>query len=520
MAQNLSRSLRYAKDPVVGRNGVVAAQNQAAADVGAQVLAQGGNAVDAAVATAFALAVLEPWMSGIGGGGFMQIYDARSGKAQCIDFGMISPQRLDPAEYPLAGGTAGDLFGWPAVVEDRNIVGYGSIALPGQPDGMRLALESFGTRSWAESLAPAIGLCEQGIEVDWFLSLVVASAARDLARFPASAAYFLPNGLPPSAEWAGVAPRLRNTALLATLKRLQAAGARDYYEGELARSLVHDLAAGGSKIAADDLAQYRARLVQPLLHEHGGATLVLPPGLTAGPTLADALNRATPKLERGAAGPGAQSFVAYAEALDAAYEHRLATMGDTENNGGCTTNLCVVDKHGNMVTITQTLLSLFGSRVMLPETGVPMNNGIMWFDPRPGRPNSIGPAKRPLSNMLPSMVLKQGKPWFAIGASGGRRILPAVMQLVSFVVDFGMSLEDAFHQPRIDASVVGMPAYNPRLSAETIAALKARFPQAAERRLDPFPLAFACPSAVMFNDDGSQTGMTEIGQPWASASAA
>jgi len=519
MAQNLSRTLRYAKDAVSGRNGVVAAQNQAAADLGARVLAEGGNAVDAAVATAFALAVLEPWMSGLGGGGFMQVHDAKRGTSHCIDFGMISPKRLDPADYPLAGGTAGDLFGWPAVKEDRNIVGYGAIALPGQPDGMRLALERFGTRSWAESLAPAIGLAEQGIEVDWFLSLVVASAAKDLARFPASKAYFLPDGFPPSAEWTGVAPKLKNAALLATLKRLQSAGARDYYEGELAKGLVHDLQEGGSRIAADDMAGYQAREVAPLLLPYGDATLVLPPGLTAGPTLADALGRAAPKLERGVAKPGAPSFVAYAEGLDAAYEHRLATMGDTENNGGCTTNLCVIDKHGNMVTLTQTLLSLFGSRVMLPQSGVPMNNGIMWFDPRPGRPNSIAPAKRPLSNMLPSMALKNGKPWLAIGASGGRRILPAVMQLISFVTDFGMSLEQAFHQPRIDASVVGQPAYNPRLPEDVIAALKARFPQAQERRLDPYPLAFACPSAVMFNEDGSQVGMTEIGQPWASASA-
>lgn len=519
MVQNLSRSLRYAKDAVVGRNGVVAAQNQAAADIGARVLAEGGNAVDAAVATAFALAVLEPWMSGLGGGGFMQVYDARNNKSHCIDFGMISPKRLDPATYPLAGGTAGDLFGWPAVVEDRNIVGYHSIALPGQPDGMRLALELFGTRSWAESLAPAIAVAEVGLEVDWFLSLVVASAAKDLARFPASAAYFLPDGLPPPAEWVGAPAKLKNAALLATLKRLQAAGARDFYEGALAKSLVADLQAGGSTIAADDLAGYAAREVAPLLVQEGGYTLVLPPGLTAGPTLADAWARCRSGLEKGAKGPGANSFVAYAEALDAAYEHRLATMGDTENNGGCTTNFAIVDKHGNMVTLTQTLLSLFGSRVMLPQSGVPMNNGIMWFDPRPNRPNSIGAGKRPLSNMVPSQVLKNGKPWLAVGASGGRRILPAVMQLISFAVDFGMDLETAFHQPRIDASVVGQPAYNPRLPADVIAAVKARFPKAAERRLDPFPLAFACPSAVMFNDDGSQVAMTEIGQPWAGAAA-
>lgn len=516
MSQNMSRSMRVAKQPVVSRDGVVVAQNQAAADVGGRMLAAGGNAIDAAVATAFALAVVEPWMSGLGGGGYMMVYDARRGRAHCVDFGMISARRLQVSDYPLAPGRGGDLFGWPAVLEDRNILGYPAIAVPGQPEGMRLALETFGTRSFAACLDPAIGLAEQGIEVDWFLSLVVASAARDLARFPASAAYFLPDGHPPSADWAGAPQYLKNHALQATMKRLQSAGARDFYDGALAQSLVRDLAAGGSAIAADDLAGYRARLVEPVVHQHAGVTLMLPPQLTAGPSLADALALAAPKL---GGSLGAHSFVAYAEALDAAYEKRLATMGDTENRGGCTTNLCVIDRDGNMVALTQTLLSLFGSRAMLPESGVMMNNGIMWFDPQPGQPNSLAAAKRPLSNMLPALGLKDGSPWLAIGASGGRRIMPAVMQLVSFLADYGMSLEAAFHQPRIDASLPGQPTYNPLLDPAAVAALAARFPKAAARRAEPFPLPFACPSAVLVAEDGARHGLAEISQPWAGMAA-
>ncbi|MBX3456265.1 gamma-glutamyltransferase family protein [Ferrovibrio sp.] len=513
MSQNLSRSLRFVKQPVRG-SGVVAAQNQRAADIGARVLAEGGNAVDAAVATAFSLAVLEPWMSGLGGGGYMMVYDAARRRAHCVDFGMIAARRLDPAFYPLAEGKGGDLFGWPSVLEDRNILGYPSIAVPGQPEGMRLALETFGTRSWAQSLAPAIEQAEQGLDVDWYASIVLASAAPILTRFPASKAVFLPDDFVPVAEWGGATPRIRNPALLATLKRLRDAGARDYYDGELARSLAADLARGGSAIAADDLSRYHARLLPPLSMLHGGAELLLPPALTAGPTLADALSIAAPHLQQGL---NARAFVAYAEALDAAYEKRLNTMGETENQGGCTTNLCVIDKQGNMVALTQTLLSLFGSRVVLPQSGVLMNNGIMWFDPRPGRPNSMAPGKRPLSNMLPSLGLKDGKPWLAIGASGGRRILPAVMQLVSFLTDHGMGLEQAFHQPRIDVSVTGQPAYSPLLDDATIAALCQRFPKATARPLYPYPLAYACPSAVAIEPDGTRIGMTEIGQPWAGA---
>jgi len=129
-----------------------------------------------------------------------------------------------------------------------------------------------------------------------------------------------------------------------------------------------------------------------------------------------------------------------------------------------------------MVALTQTLLSVFGSKVVLPATGILMNNGVMWFDPRPGTPNSLGPAKRPLTNMCPVIARRAGKPWFAIGASGGRKILPAVLQIVSFLIDHGMSLEDAFHQPRIDASGGEHVGVDPRLPQEVQDTLGEKFP--------------------------------------------
>jgi gamma-glutamyltranspeptidase/glutathione hydrolase len=152
-----------------------------------------------------------------------------------------------------------------------------------------------------------------------------------------------------------------------------------------------------------------------------------------------------------------------------------------------------------------------------------MNNGINWFDPRPGRPNSIGPGKRPLSNMLPLVALDGEKPWLAIGASGGRRILPAVMQLVSFQADFGLSLEQAFARPRIDASVAGQIVVDPLMEPEIKAALAARAAEdiaVAERRRDPYPLAYACPIAVAIDAaTGMRVATTEIAQPWAGAAA-
>jgi len=515
MSSNLNRTLQFRKSGATGRRGVVAAQNQKAADIGAEVLRKGGNAIDAAVATSFALGVLEPWMSGIGGIGYMQIWDAKKKTAHVIDFGAVSAAKLDPADYPLAGGQDDSMFGWPTVHEDRNIFGYHSMAVPGHVEGMRLALETFGTRSWSESLAPAIELAQRGMEVDWFLVLQVTNAARHLLKSPAAKAVFLADGLPPAVEAGGY---LRNDALLATLRRLAEAGGRDYYEGELARAMVADLARGGSKISADDLAKYRARLAEPLRYDYCGKTLLLPPNLTAGPSLRDAFDVAGPLLDRRVL--DAKTYIAYIDGLAQAYEKRLTGMGDADNGKSCTSNFCIVDGDGNMVAVTQTLLAAFGSCTMLPTSGITMNNGIMWFDTRPGRPNSIGAGKRPLSNMLPTLVLDGDKPWFAVGASGGRRIMPAVMQIISFLVDYGMPLEAAFHQPRIDASVTGQPWFDPQHAPAVQEAIKARFPGALAKRRDPLPLNYACPAVAMLNADGSCTGMTEVAQPWASASAA
>jgi gamma-glutamyltranspeptidase/glutathione hydrolase len=514
MSGNISRQLVWHKAPVRAAGGVVSAQNQKSADIGARVLAAGGNAIDAAAATAFANAAVEPWMSGIGGIGFMMVWDARQKRGHVIDFGPLSAAGLDVKDYPLTGRMAEDLFGWPEVVENRNITGYKAIAIPGQPEGIRAALEKFGTWKLAKLIEPAIGLAEEGLEADWYATVVIASQAANLLKFPASRAWFLPNGLPPVADWSGTYPRLKNPALAATLKRLAEAGVRDYYEGEIAKKLVADLSAGGSAIRMSDLANFTARFHAPLEIKRGSRTLMVPPGLTAGPSLRDAFQVLDKQPK--AAALDARAFVAYADALSAAYETRLAGMGD-ETKDGCTTHLSVIDKDGNMVALTQTLLSLFGSRVVLPETGVLLNNGINWFDPAPGKPNSIGPSKRPLSNMLPTLGLKDGSPWLALGASGGRRILPAIFQLISYMSDHGLPPEDAWHRPRIDVSKPGDVAVEPLIEPAVRAALEKRF-NVSERPRVPYPLGYACPVGVV-NEGASRLGITEVSQPWAGSSA-
>ena len=218
--------------------------------------------------------------------------------------------------------------------------------------------------------------------------------------------------------------------------------------------------------------------MEPLAVPHHDGVVRLMPGLNAGPTMARALANLDARLDR-AAGLDAAAYIAWAEALTEAYEYRFANMGhDGDATGrGCTTHLSVVDAAGNMVTLTNTLLERFGSRFMLPGTGILMNNGVFWFDPRPGRPNSLKGGVKPLNNMAPAVVTgPDGTGRFALGASGGRRIAPAVFQLTSMLLDFGLDLDDAVHRPRIDVSGEGKVTMDRELPPEVRAAIAGRFP--------------------------------------------
>jgi gamma-glutamyltranspeptidase / glutathione hydrolase len=501
------------KPGATSRDGIVASQSRAAAEIGAKVLAEGGNAIDAAVATGFSLATFEPWMSGIGGIGFMVIYKAKERRAHVIDFGAVAPRALDPADYPLAGGDSGDLFGWPAVKDERNVMGPYSIAVPGHVDGLALALEKFGTRSFAEMLQPAIAVAEKGLPIDWYTTLRVTMAARELSVNDAARKIWLPNNMPPITPPGSPLQFLQLGNLAQTLKRLAAAGPRDFYEGAIARDIAADMKDCGSRLDASDLAQYRARLVDPLEAEYRGTKLYLAGGLTAGPSMKSAL-AALSRRDLGKE-PGPAAFTAYAEVLRDVYAERLDALGDV-TSPACTTHFCTVDAEGNLVALTQTLLSIFGSRVVSPRTGILMNNGIMWFDPRPGRPNSMAPGKRPLSNMCPVVATRDGKPYLAIGASGGRKIFPAVTQILSFLLDFKLGLEEAFHHPRIDAS--GGPAVlaDPRHPAATLEALGEKFDVTlAEHTV--VPGNYASPSATMIDPNGTRRGMSDVMSPWSAA---
>jgi len=506
------------RKPAAQGAGVVVAQAAAAAEAGAALLAAGGSAADAAVGTALALAVVEPWNSGLGGIGFAQVLRP-DGAAETIDFGPVAPRQLDPKAFPLTGRMTTDLFAWPEVLEDRNIHGPLAAAVPSAVAGYALLHARHGRLPLRDVLAPAIELAKRGLAADWWTTLKIAGAAAGLRRYAHAAALFLPDGLPPAPPYHGPPRFLALPELTATLERLRDAGFEDFYRGELAAGLVRDIHEAGGIIDAGDLADCAARVVPTLAVEAYGRTLHLAAGLTAGPTFAAVL-AAMRDVPMGAA-PDAAWFAALARSLRGAYADRLANAGATEPEraASCTTHISVADSAGGMVAMTTTLMSSFGNRVRLPRSGVLLNNGIMWFDPRPGTPNGLAPGKRPLCNMCPVVATRDGAPEFAVGASGGRRILAATYQLLAFAAGFGMGVEDAAHQPRIDVSGPDAIAADARFGPEVFAALAEAGPvETLENAASP--LNFAAPNLVQRLPGGACIAISDAASPASLAVAA
>lgn len=503
------------KPSVTSRYGVVAAQNRYAAEAGARVLENGGNAMDAAIVTALVLSIVEPWLSGIGGGGFLLHKSATTGEVSALDFGVHSSRNLDADDYPLVGGNDGEWFSWPAVKDDRNLIGYPSICVPGTIDGFAQALEKFGTLSWADALQPAIDHAEKGLELDWYSCFCIAIEAASLARYPKTAEIFLDKGKAPRTSERQPAANAAMPDKLRVLRRLAEAGARDFYEGEIAASMVRDLNAGGSPIDLEDLRNYRAQWVSPLQTTYRDWNIHAIPGLSGGPSFIEAMAEIERELVPAKAGDE-QAALVYARAIRSSYQRRLTSMGHAGSpNGDCTSHLSVIDRDGNVVSLTNTLLSRFGSKVVLPETGFLMNNGMMWFDPRKDKPNSIAAGVKPLANMCPLLLDKPDGAALAIGAAGGRQIFPALAQLLSYMIDFGMTPAEAFHYPRIDASAPQLKIDN-RAASSLAATLAEEFPvEIIDNTL--YPVNFAIPSAVLREADGQITGQAHPFTPWAQA---
>ena len=505
MTDNFSDSQVVRKHVVPTRGGVVAAHHKRAAQAGAAVLEAGGDAVDAAIATSFALGVVEPWMSGIAAGGCMVLWRAAEQKAYVVDYGMRSPAGLNPADYPVIGGRDPELFAWPRVKDDRNVQGASAVAVPGVVAGMELAHQRFAKLPWRDLVAPAVQLAREGMLLDWFAGLQIASTAQPLSLDRDAAAMFLRDGKwPPLAGWTALSEqRLNQRPLSSTLELIGKEGAKALYGGDVGSAMANDIRHKGGCLAMDDLAAYRASIVDPLEVDYRGGRVFAAPAYTGGPVITACLQRLLKIQEPG--------YADYARVLDEVWRARIA--GNDKDT--CTTHFSVVDRHGNLCAVTQTLLAIFGSRVVSPSTGVLLNNGIMWFDPEPGKPNSLGPAKRCLGNYCPVIGQTRAGDHFALGASGGRKIVGTVLQLTSFILDHGATLEDAFHRPRIDSSGGDAWIADEEIPADVVAEMGKYRKTVTARRL-PFPYHFAVPAGVLRSGEMNM-GCTEIMSPWGDA---
>jgi gamma-glutamyltranspeptidase/glutathione hydrolase len=444
-----------------------------AAEAGNAVLADGGNAVDAIVAAALVAGVVAVSRCGIGGYGGHMTIGLPNGKATSIDFNSEAPAAARPDMF------ATDDKG--RVKDGANLHGWRSAGVPGTMAGLQLALDKYGTRSLARVAAPAIRHARDGFEVYW----PYAGAATNFSRDPGSAKLFCRNG-----KLLQKGETYRNPDLADMLQRLAEKGsADDFYRGEIGKRIAEAFQKNGGLVTRDDMANYHAHEVEPLELDWQGHTIATAPLTAGGLTILQTI-ASLKLLERDwnrFANDDPRSTQTWLEALRIAWGDRLRLFGDPQfaqvpvqrllsnqyaeesaanvrkaieekrtvpvvsdgRTAAGTVNLAAVDRKGMMVSLTLTHGDSFGAQVTVDGLGLLLGHGISRFDPVPGRPNSIAPGKRPLDNMSPTVVLRDGKPVMAIGAAGGRRIPNGIFQVLMHVLRDGNSLEQAVTEPRL-----------------------------------------------------------------------
>lgn len=494
----------WPRQPVRGTHGMVATDERLASEVGVQILQRGGNAIDAAVATAFALAVVEPAAGNIGGGGFMLVRLA-NGKTDFFDYRETAPEKATRDMYIAPDGK---------LDEKASTIGYRSVAVPGTVAGLALALKTHGTMKLADVMQPAIRLAEQGFPIDEKLVREFAEERSDLQRFSMSSRIFLNGG-----KMYRVGDTLRQPELAATLKRIAKKGPADFYQGETAHLLVQDMAAMGGLITLEDLAQYKPK-IREALHAnytedaHRWEVISAPPPSSGGVAVIEALNMLQSVPLKGWDDP--QSVHMVVETMRRVFADRAAYLADPDfanvpvagltdpcyarellagidlqhatpskavhagnphvcnegtragvpapdtivslGEGPHTTHFSVVDAAGNAVASTTTLNDSYGSHVT-SSAGFLLNDEMDDFTTQPGVPNAlfgliqseanaIGPGKRPLSSMTPTIVLRDGQLSFVTGSPGGPTIISATLLTVINWMRLGMDAQSAIVAPR------------------------------------------------------------------------
>ena len=478
------------REPIRGQKAMVDSQHKLASEIGADVMKRGGNAVDAAIAVAFALAVVYPEAGNIGGGGFMLIRFA-DGRSTAIDYREMAPAA---AHRNIFVNEKGELIKG----EGSSTLGYRASGVPGTVAGMEMAFKKYGSKklTWAQLIEPARKLAANGYVLSHRLAELFKDYADDLAKYEDSNRIFLRNG-----NYFKEGDRLVQTDLAVTLARIQKSGAREFYEGNTARLIAADMKLHNGLMTLEDLKNYKAKERTPLRGNYRGYEIIsMPPPSSGGSVMINVLNMLEGYDIRRMGWASSEKYHVLVEAMRRAYADRAQYMADPDfadvpfqkmidknyaverrktidldratkssdvrpgklegSEPTETTHFTVIDPQGNVVSNTYTINDLYGSSVTAKGTGILLNDEMDDFAARPGVPNQFGliqgernkveGGKRPLSSMTPTIVLrKDGSVWFAVGARGGPRIITAVLQTVINVIDHDMNIQQAIDAPRL-----------------------------------------------------------------------
>lgn len=493
---------KHAPFNYTGTKGMVVAAHPLAAAAGLDMLKRGGNAVDAAVATAFALNAAEPFASGLGGGGFMVIYLARTKKVTIVNFREKAPAAATPTMFTEKGDRRDE---WR---QERGT----AVGVPGMLAGWSYALKKYGTRSLTQAAAWAIEIAETGFPVSATFSQIDKDEYEKLLKNAGEGSRYLNGGVPfePGEVF-------KNPELAETLKLICAKGPDEFYKGEIANKIVAAVRAKDGIMTLEDLAAYQPVEVDPIKGTYRGYTIyTLPPPGTGGLHVLQLLNVAEgwPLKEWGANSPasihhlseamrfifadkdrydGDPDFVSVPAGLltskDYAQEIRKKIIADrvagqyspaksdaVQDKKENTTHVGVIDEEGNIVALTQSINDFFGTGIVPEGTGFLLNDHMADFSTDPDSPNAPLPNRRPVSNMAPLIMFKDGKPVLSLGSPGGTRIFPSLGQIIINIVDFGMSLDEAIEAPRFFTTSSGGTArpiaVEPRISKSTLRALE------------------------------------------------
>jgi gamma-glutamyltranspeptidase/glutathione hydrolase len=465
------------KQSASGSRGMVVSNHPLASSAGAEMLAAGGNAIDAAIATLFTLTVVEPMMVGIIGGGMAHIRLA-DGSHRFIDGQSTVPLAVRPDTYRSMPGSAHDVFD---TVDDENLNGAKAVAVPGSLKAWCETLQRFGTMPLAEVMQPAIRHASRGFQATPYLHECIVDGAREMRKDKAISAIYLPNGVPLKAG-----DRVVQSEYAETLTYISRHGEAALYHGPLGDILVDYMKAHGGFVGREDLTSYKTVERSPIRADYRGWVILGPPPPAAsGVHIAQMLN-ILEGYDMTALGFGTTETIhLLAEVLKIAFADRAAASGDPEFinvpverltsknyakerrgaidltraqtwgagvaqlEGAHTTHMTAADAMGNVVATTQTINNLFGAKILIPGLGTVPNNYMNLYDPRPGHALSLQPGKRVTTSMSPVMALRDGRLVYALGLPGGKKIFPSALQALLNLIDHGMSLQEAVEAPRV-----------------------------------------------------------------------